>query len=374
MPEVEFFSSVEYASFQPALARELERAGWISRQRFGISQTDYWAARSRLARLNMRAQTYGLYPLKVAASCIAGGASVGVVCTNTFFAPWIAERMAARRGLPIVHWVFDLYPDVLVLAGRVRSGSLAERALRYCVRSALDGAAANVFLGKRLLSFAEKQFGPIPRSVVIPVGCDARPFRQWPPAARASRAPIRVLYCGNFGRMHDVSTLIEALQKGWPSGIHFELRGNGIGFRMIREALGGTPPHVRMAGHLPESEWATTMRGADIALVTLKPGAEGVVMPSKTYSAMAAGQAILAICPRDSDLADTVAAHDCGWIVEPGDSAGLCELLRRLTGDPEEILRKRRQAWQAGHESYDQSVLVRSWIHVLESAVRKADR
>ena len=27
-------------------------------------------------------------------------------------------------------------------------------------------------------------------------------------------------------------------------------------------------------------------------------------MPSKTYSAMAAGQAVLAVCPRASDLAD----------------------------------------------------------------------
>jgi len=376
MPSVEFHSSVEYASFQPALMRELEEAGWGAEQRFGVSQADYWAARSRLARWRMRAQTYGLYPLKVARSFGVTKAAVGVVCTNTFFAPWVAERMSGRGGVPVVHWVFDLFPDVLVLAGRIRAGSLAERALRRCVSSTMASAATNVFLGERLRAFAETQFGSIPRSVVIPVGCDARAFRQTPPGARASGATVRVLYCGNLGRMHDVTTVVEALQGGFLAGIDFEFRGNGSGFRQLGDAISQIRPRpdVRIAGHLPEGEWVTAMQAADIALVTMKPGAEGLVMPSKTYSALAAGQAVLAICPKKSDLADTVLAHDCGWVVEPGDSAGLREVLRRVTGEPEEVLRKRRRAWHAGQEVYDQRVLARQWIRVLESALEARSR
>ena len=375
MPPVEFYSSVEYASFQPALMRELEKAGWASEQQFGISQADYWAARSRVARWRMRARMYGLYPLKVAARFAVTKAAVGVVCTNTFFAPWVAERMSGR-GVPVVHWVFDLFPDVLVLAGRVRTGSFAERALRRCVRSTMDSAAANVFLGERLRAFAETRFGPIPRSVVVPVGCDARAFRQTPPEARASRATVRVLYCGNLGQMHDVTTVVEAMQGGFPAGIDFEFRGNGSGFQHLEEAIGQIRPQteVRIAGHLPEDEWATAMQAADIALVTMKPGAEGLVMPSKTYSALAAGQAVLAICPKKSDLADTVLAHDCGWVVEPGDSEGLREVLRQAIGEPEEVFRKRCRAWQAGHEVYDQRVLARQWIRVLESAIQERSR
>jgi glycosyltransferase involved in cell wall biosynthesis len=102
-------------------------------------------------------------------------------------------------------------------------------------------------------------------------------------------------------------------------------------------------------------------------MVTLKRGAEGLVMPSKTYSAMAAGQAVLAICPRASDLADTVLASDAGWVVEPGDTAGLRALLDRLSQRPDEVLRKRRNAFAAGHQQFDQSVLALQWADLLGS-------
>src|ERR1017187_4075272 len=372
-PTVEFYSSVEFASFQQALMAELETAGWKTSQRFGVSQMSYWNARSRVARWCLRAQTYGLYPAKVAARFVGTRGTVGVVCTNTFFAPWLAEVAAGQGGVPVVHWVFDLFPDVMVLAGTIRPRSLSDGLLRRLVRATFDRAAANVFLGGRLRSFAEAQFGTIPRSVVIPVGCDARPFCEAPPTPRAKDSPVRVLYCGNLGRMHDIATFAQTTLDGLPEGIEFEFRGNGAGFRELEEAIRAVRPtrNVRFANHLPEDEWAASMRKADVALVTLRPGAEGLVMPSKTYSALAAGQAVLAICPGASDLADTVLAHDCGWVVEPGDCVGFRRLLEELTRDPGEVLRKRRNAWRAGHEIYDQPVLAKQWITVLKSVLRR---
>jgi len=50
----------------------------------------------------------------------------------------------------------------------------------------------------------------------------------------------------------------------------------------------------------------------------MTPGAEQVVMPSKTYSAMMVGQAILAIALVESDLVDLIKTAGCGWCVEPG--------------------------------------------------------
>ena len=99
----------------------------------------------------------------------------------------------------------------------------------------------------------------------------------------------------------------------------------------------------------------------------MRPGAEGVVMPSKTYSALVAGQAVLAVCPENSDLADLVLRHDCGWVVAPGDAPGLTALLRRLVAAPDEVLKCRRNAWTAGHRYYDQRVLALEWCKLLDT-------
>ena len=165
--------------------------------------------------------------------------------------------------------------------------------------------------------------------------------------------------------MHDVDTIAGALAGGVPSGLQLNFRGNGAGFQELVRAAGDRPNGASFGGSLPESEWLAVMAEADVALVTMKPGAEGIVMPSKTYSAMAAGQAILAVCPRESDLADTVYKHDCGWVIEPGDVAGLRALLESLPGRAVEVLAKRRNAWTAARECYDQKVLAGQWAALL---------
>ena len=135
------------------------------------------------------------------------------------------------------------------------------------------------------------------------------------------------------------------------------------------------PGFVELGGNLPNAEWVPAMLNADIALVTMIPGAERVVMPSKTYSALVAGQAILAVAPRDSDLADLVIKHDCGWVIEPESLAkgrpghgvaGLTALLAHLAEHPDEVLRKRENAYRAGHEHYDMSVIARQWDSLLK--------
>lgn len=436
-PSVEFWSSVEYGTFLKGLVRELgggdlaaaveggqETAnrkpgtgnrlrnggtsasddptsdsipsrGAAARQRFTVTEQAYRQAKGTMARLGMRWRCYVDYPLQLRRRVRREGAPLAlVVCTNTFYAPWVAMRSARRRGIPVVHWMFDLFPDVLILAGKVRPGSLAERLLRHWVRAMFDGAAANVFLGERLLAYAEAKFGPIPRAVVIPVGCDAEAFADKEPKGRRledvgpppagvpsesgggpdtrSDPTISVLYCGNFGRMHDVDTLVGALAGGMPAGVQLAFRGNGAGFQVLGAAVRelGLGERVSLGGSLPEAEWLTAMAAADVALVTMKPGAEGIVMPSKTYSAMAAGQAILAVCPRESDLADTVLKHDCGWVVEPGDVAGLRAVLESLPVRSREVLEKRRNAWRAASECYDQKVLAVRWRDLLADVSR----
>lgn len=365
---VDFWSSTEYATFLPGLVRALGPHGWNARSRFVVSERSYREARSPLQRVLLRSRAYGWYPLRLAAALGSRRRpDVAVVCTNTFYAPWVAERVS--RAVPVVHWVFDLFPDVLVEAGALVRGSRRERWLSRCVRDTFTHASANVFLGQHLLKHATARFGDIPRATVIPVGCDASPFIGDSPRTRSNGGPVRVLYCGNLGRMHDVATLLGVLPGGLPEGLTLEIRGNGAGFREVEEALRERPVKgVRLGPPLAEVEWQTAMRDADVALVTMKSGAEGILMPSKTYSALAAGQAVLAICPRNSDLAETIGSHGCGWQVDPGDTAGLGRVLTEIVARPAEVLQHRRNAWAAGQEVFDQRKLAEAWSRVLAEA------
>jgi glycosyltransferase involved in cell wall biosynthesis len=287
-----------------------------------------------------------------------------VVCTNTFYAPLVAMR-AGRSRVPVVNWIFDLFPDVLVAGQKIRSGGLLERRLGDLTRAAFRQAAANVFLGERLRRHAEERYGPIPRSHVIPVGADGEAFGAVEPTPRGAEAPLRVLYCGNFGRMHETRTIAALLRDPGPPGWTVDFRGHGAGFRELTAVTAQNAGRVTFAGSLRDDEWVRAMRDADVALVTMKPGTAGLVMPSKTYSAMMAGQAILAICPLESDLADTVRRDDAGWVVAPGDAEGLRAILTAAAADPAAVLTKRRNARRAGRQRYDEKVLAARWADLL---------
>lgn len=367
---VEVWSSVDLGGFTRGLIRELRALGWRARHRFELSSDEYRGNTGLGDRVNVRWRSYVSYPYHLARRLRREEPPTAIiVCTNTFYAPLVALRQARRLGIPLIHWVFDLFPDVLVHSGKLRAGGAAERALGAVTRATFQGAAANVFLGDRLLSHARSRYGSIRNSTVIPVGADGQQFTVAGPQLRPSGQTIKLLYCGNLGRMHDTQTILDLVARHRTGGWTLEFRGHGAGFRRLAAA-----PAVAEAGAtiavgpaLPDDAWRSAMLAADIALVTMKPGAERLVMPSKTYSAMMAGQAILAICPVDSDLADTVRRHEAGWVVEPGDVDGLEAALGAAVSRRDVLLQRRTNAHRAAHQLYDQRPLAAHWAALLQS-------
>lgn len=204
-----------------------------------------------------------------------------------------------------------------------------------------------------------------------------------------------VLYCGNFGNMHDSATLFEywrtrsvPLQQMFCAAGGDARGADGDTGRtraeapryvfhcsgpkrssleaVHRELSEGLRDSITLGGGLDQAEWISTMETADVALVTMSPGAETVVMPSKTYSAMMAGQAILAIAPEASDLVDLIKEADCGWWVIPGDVGGLATAIEAISADPEGLLAKRQRAFHYAHANFGQDTLAAEWGAALQ--------
>ncbi len=352
-------------------------AAWLAlgrdaRLHYAVELADYWRAKSGLlARLGLRWSMYARYPLRLwrkVRRALPG--DTFVVVTNPFFLPALAAHAARRNRAQVIHLVFDLYPDALVFGGGWSSRNPAARFAARTTRAAIADCAATVYLGERLRQYAEGRYGVARRTAVIAVGTDTAVFRGCEPQPRGWNH-VRCLYAGHLGKLHDWQTLAGAVAPGLPEAVVLEVAADGPGARELKHQLASlaaqNPEHVIFAGTRGDAEWRAAMLAADVALVTMRPGAEKVVMPSKTYSAMAAGQAILAVCPRESDLADLIAAHDCGWVIEPGDVAALRQRLASLPAATAEILHKRRNAWQAAHAHYSMEVVGRQWLELLQS-------
>lgn len=341
--------------------------GWEVRRHYTVSEEQYRRAGGQLRRIQLRWQMYVQFGWQCWQTVrqARGNAPLRVVTSNPFYGPALAQWAAQGFGTT-VNLVYDLYPDALVQAEVLREDSWLAHRVASITKAALRGCDATVFLGERLRRHAEARYGAARRSVVIPVGADGSPFRDTPPRLVGPQQDIKILYAGQLGRMHEVETLQMALRAGVPAGLQLAFHAIGTGYERLRgedfpgaRCLWGEP--------LPQLAWENVMMEAQVALVTMAPGAENIVMPSKTYSALVAGQAVLAICSAQSDLADLVRKHDCGWVIAPGDVAGLRICLDEITRDQPGLLAKRLNAFNAGHTYYDVAVLAKQWMQLFDS-------
>ena len=74
---------------------------------------------------------------------------------------------------------------------------------------------------------------------------------------------------------------------------------------------------MRLMAFRPMEQLPQVMMAGDVHIVTVKRGLEGIVVPSKIYSILAAGRPVLAVAAAQSDAARIVVESGCGLAADP---------------------------------------------------------
>ena len=348
-----------------SLTGELRSLGHEVEYLSEVDQSHYRFRAGFVRSLILRFRMWVVFPLRVlwrSWSCRHSHDFLLVPNTPPFL-PALVATCAPRGRLQLIQLLYDLYPDLLFLSTQCQPGSLKARFLAWCTRTALALCDATVFLGEQLKRAAESRYGAARHGVVIEVGSDSKSLL---PREDAHAGVLRVIYSGNLGHAHDVDTIVDLLREPLPPGIDLAFHAYGSGYAQLKRSVGvPVPQRVIFGGPLADAEWAKVMSRSEVALITLRKGAEDVCFPSKAHSAMLAGQAIIAVCTTNSDLAETVRRANCGWVVEPGDSEGLRSTLLMLVADPEAASAAGLRAIAFANTHLDMTVIALKWAKFL---------
>ena len=77
---------------------------------------------------------------------------------------------------------------------------------------------------------------------------------------------------------------------------------------------------VHVSGYASEEETPELLASARVHLITMSPGWEGIVVPSKLYGCIRTGRPVLFIGPENADTAREIRANDWGKVLPPGAS------------------------------------------------------
>ena len=150
--------------------------------------------------------------------------------------------------------------------------------------------------------------------------------------------------------------------------IHFLLIGKGAKWH---EAVEYQQQHelqnITILPYQPNSVYPYSVAAADIALVSLEPEAESLMLPSKTYYSMAAGSAMVGICGYKNDLRETIIKNKCGICVEPNKPDELAKVLLKLADSKSTLDELKRNSREAAENIYSRKAQKDSFMNLIKN-------
>ena len=282
--------------------------------------------------------------------------------------------MKRLKGTGYIYWVMDLYPDLPVACGVMKSGSLVTRFCdavnRFCLRHCDRAVVLGRCMKKRVVDKGIDEN----RLVHIGVWSDSREVAPVP----RNRNPYRsswslgdafvVMYSGNFGLGHDVMTMCEATLKLCDQDdIRFVFVGDGKRKEQVNAFLAEHRlTNAVSRGYEPRTRLDALLSLGDLHLVSLRDSVLGIMVPSKLFGIMAAQRPAVFIGPPESEIGRVLIENECGFVVRCGDSEGLVRVITRMAGEPERGRAMGRRAHKALDRTHHRRHACEAWERLLE--------
>ena len=293
-----------------------------------------------------------------------------IFVSNPPFLPvamWLACRI---RGWDYTYIVYDLYPDQPVELDYIPEGSIPHHIWDLLNRRAFLTAKHIVALGPAMKERISRNAGPKfdESKVEIIHNWEDEEFIQpmdkeenWFSEEHGLVDQFTILYSGNIGDFHDLETLVEAVAEFEDEDIGFLIIGEGdnkSNVVSLAEELDIKGDTVEFLPYQPWDDLPYSLTSADVSVVTVKEGFEGICVSSKLYTAMAAGEPVLTIAQPDDDESRIVDQFDAGIHVSQGDVDGIIDAIERWKSTPELVEKQGENAREGFEENFtvDESI------------------
>ena len=280
-----------------------------------------------------------------------------IVYSNPPILPCVALLANFLFRTKVVFVSYDVYPEVAYASKSLKPGSLIDFIMKK-INGFLYNRASMVvaltdemkdFLLKNRLQLSENRICTIANwahETKIPVTPEA--YKRF----GYQNGQFIVSYFGNMGICQDMNTLLGAIQltKDNPA-IQYLIVGHGSKMKFVREAVQNLP-HVQVLDFLVGKDFEQAVSISSVSVVSLEKGLKGTCAPSKYYSYLQGGKAVIAIVENGSYLADEVSQENVGVYVEIGDSKRLADVLISLQQNPEQVDAMGQNAEKIYNEKY----------------------
>lgn len=372
---IHIFTGQPGYAFQRSFAPRIECSGKLRIQRSSISR--FWRSRIRGKGLNgllffLRAGLHLLNPKR--------RGDIVLLTTAPPFLPILGYLANLLLGLPYVCLVYDLYPAIAVELKVISAKHWLAQLWNSLNQKVWKRADHIIVLSSTMKERMHANCPEIDDKIsvihnwadpdwIVPIPKQNNWFARQHDLVNS----FTVLYSGNMGRCHDMDTILKAASQLQHEPIQFVFIGEGAKRQECMEQvfhLGLT--NCRFLPYQEKEDLPFSLTACDLSLVSVNPGMEGLVAPSKIYGTLAAGRPVAVVCEPHSYLRTLVAEAKCGATFRNGDGTGLADFIRFLASDGQAVQKMGQAGRQYLQKNFTPEIIAKQYLKVLYQSVFEA--
>jgi glycosyltransferase involved in cell wall biosynthesis len=238
----------------------------------------------------------------------------------------------------------DIFPESAAMSGIMKQNSILYQFFSKLIYLTYKYSEYIIVLSTSMQEFLERKYPDLkPKIKVIEnwaiedIPVVSKPANNFAQQYELDEI-FTVLYSGNLGRLHDIETITEAAKILKDEPIKFVFIGEGAKTKIVKQAIDNYQlKNILLLPYQPRELLPLSLTACDISLVSLIPGAESIVAPSKLYGMLSAGRGIISISVPNSYIDKLLTNSGCGVNVPPDDPQQLADIIRQLARDNQRV-------------------------------------
>ncbi len=292
--------------------------------------------------------------------------------------PPIQGAMAALvkkvRRIPLVYNLQDIFPDSLVGTGLAKKNGLLWKIGRvienFTYRNADKIIVISQDFKRNIMAKGvpeekiEVIYNWVDEQAVVPVPREQNPIFD---ELNLNRNKFYIVYAGNLGNAQNVEIIIDAAnQLQNYNEIQFVIFGTGGMEHEYKEKVKLLQlNNISFFPLQPYEKVSQVYSIGDACIVSCKKGLGGSAMPSKTWSIMSAGRAVIANFD-EGELKTILEDNNCGIFTKAGDKEAFKNAILELYNDREKAVRLGKNGRQFIMENLTREIGTSKYVQVMK--------
>lgn len=288
--------------------------------------------------------------------------------------PYIGLKLKRVFDAPFVYMNWDLYPQV------IRS-SIKNPIASICCNLWSSWNSKNYHKIDKIITIGNVMATSLNDDIkekvevnIIPIGVDTKVLK---PIDKSNNKfciennlvdKFVVLYSGKMGLGHNIELILNAAKRlEHNTGIVFVFIGFGPKYKIVEDYIStNNSLNVKLFPLQDEKMFPYSIACGDIGIVTQEASMAHLFMPSKVYSMMACGEAIVGLCTDHDDLNCLVKSENIGLTVTSNSVDDLVNVISRLSQDNNTLNQYKTQSRKTAIEKYDLSIIKSQYIQLFD--------